>query len=165
MKVRTFIILLILAITPLFAVAQEDVVESYYRSGIGWYAFFDDVDSTIDVARYYSQFFDMSNIDGQTFYVTYRATSDANDTMHLIIQGKYNDSLIIDMDTLDCICNIGVAQLTSSMTAFMPIVRFKIENQNTTGGLAADDKELRIFMYAKSLDTTPYYRVWGNANP
>ena len=165
MKVRTLIILLLLAITPLIAVSQTTVTESYYRSGIGWYALFDDVDSTIDVARYYSKFFDMSNVDGQTFYITYRATSDVNDTMHLIIQGKYNDSLIIDMDTLDCICNIGVAQLTSSMTAFMPIVRFKIENQNTGGGLACDDKELYLFMYSKALDTTPYYRVWGNVNP
>ncbi len=162
--IRTLFILLLFAI-PLIATAQEDVVEQWYDNGIGWYAFFDDVDSTLDVASYKSEWFDWSHVDGQTVYMTYRATSDANDTIKVIIQGRYNDSLTINLDTNACVCNVGVTQVALTPTAYMPMVRFYIYNQNTTGGLAADAKELYLFIYAKALDAVPYYRHWGNANP
>lgn len=115
-----------------------------------WGFYFTDIDSaTTNV--YYSDYFDLSTVDGQTLYFTYSAISGTgkwDDSLMVILQGRTPYGLadtaymIWNLDTQLVKCSAGdsIKQATLSLTGFSPSVRVYVTQYVGSSGVRNDNR-------------------------
>lgn len=134
-------------------------------NGLVYTIYFSDIDSVAGLS-YTSNWFDASLFALGTPYVTYEGWADANDTVNVIIQGKWgfntiDSSLAINTDTVDAVLNKGTTQSGLTQTAYAPYWRLYLTNQETSNYVTRDNKKLYIAIHVR-FTTPPFYKNFGN---
>ena len=138
--------------------AQETWTLDRFMGGNAISLAWSDLDS-LEYDTYSTWSSDLSLIDGQTIYVTFKFTGGnttaGNDSVRVILEGRINSNLYKDADTIAVVDgDSGMVQGTMTITSFFPEYRIRIED--ITGGAAANanwnDCTFYIGFYAKAPD-------------
>lgn len=164
-KIKFLVIALLLLVSV--ASAQWTSKTYTYNQGIS-YGFTLTVDSL--TTSYTSPFIDWTLIDGQTVYFNYALVQTAwgcsagQDTLLVILQGKYPSGGIVNLDTLGAgsagseivisylTQNAGSLQYTIVPAKVVPSVRFYVAHKNSGGNKNMDASTLWVDIYAKTVD-------------
>lgn len=116
----------------------------------------------------------LTNYDANTVTLSYRfyATNDtvAEDSIKVIIQGKSDDSLIYDCDTILVIGSATVTRTALSLTAYAPMYRVKIIDATGSGGeptLEKNNNNARVLLgfFANEPDYVPPFKRYETIYP
>jgi hypothetical protein len=162
---KTIILASVIAVFSLFASNAHSQSATWTKietdGGEGYICHFTDMDSLY--TPFYSDWSGkLSNIDNGTIYMTYQYTPGnttvANDSIKLILQGKFDANTIVNVDTLSAVVEgtngATVRYTTLTLASFSPLYRVMVEE--ITSGAATngnwDDGVLYLGFYAKTPD-------------
>ena len=168
-KYILIILFLLYAILTIEANAQVTTRVEYGLGAPAYITEWSDIDSN---TTYYSNWFDISVIDGQTIYYTGKFSSTAttgntNDSVRVIIEGAFrtttNSRVWENIDTF-LVQGAGaytagdLVQGTLSLSAYYPEIRYRIEEWTATSSGTSgannntQNSQLTLGLYAKSID-------------
>lgn len=171
---KTFIAVLLFLLIPLLSEtiqAQIPVNTTYYGAGsIKYLSKTSNFDST---STLYSEWFDITHLDGQTMYGIYDIVAPvATDTFRIIVQSAFPGTeatastfLELDTQTVQSTTTSGARFFTYSFTSFAPMVRFKIIPGNALTYVTRIPTAFRWAVYTKVEDYVPTAQQYSNVKP
>lgn len=165
---KKIFLIAVFLLMPLITQAQTAVYAPFFNGGSANYFTLTAVDS---LTTYYTDFFDITHMDGQTIYVGYDYVTPGTtaDTLKVTLEaafpGTESAGPYFTVDTTYFVGNSTsyyYLRAISTFFSFAPRVRAKIEN---TSSANRDGTLFRFFMYAKIEDYVPTAQFYGNVKP
>ena len=170
---KTFYAVLLFLIIPLLTEttqAQTPVQTATYQAGqMKYFSKTSNWDTTM---VYYTDWFDMTHMDGQTIYAMYDLVipSGTADTFKVTLQAAFpgmenTATTFFTVDTMYCVgqtASTPVVRATSTFFSFFPLVRARFEQTGQASRIAS---AFRFALYSKIEDYVPTAQNYSNVRP
>jgi len=167
---KIFIAVLLFMLIPLLTQAQIPVNTNTY--GAGQMKYFSKTSGWDSVSSYYTDWFDITHMDGQTIYAMYDAVipSGTADTIRITLQACFpgmenTATTFFTVDTMYCVgqtASTPVVRATSTFFSFFPMVRAKFEATEYHSRIPS---AFRFALYSKVEDYVPTAQNYSNVRP